>query len=53
MSDQTHLHAEHDIAPGDEEQHGVRERIIGYVVGLGLALLLSTFGMSRMKAWIL
>jgi cytochrome o ubiquinol oxidase operon protein cyoD len=41
MSDQTHLHAEHDIAPGDEEQHGIRERIIGYVVGLGLALLLT------------
>jgi cytochrome o ubiquinol oxidase operon protein cyoD len=41
MSDQTHLHVEHDIAPGDEEQHSVGERIVGYVVGLGLALLLT------------
>ncbi|MEH2492214.1 cytochrome o ubiquinol oxidase subunit IV [Bradyrhizobium sp. AZCC 2230] len=41
MSDQTHMHVDHDIAPGDEEQHSVGERIIGYVVGLGLALLLT------------
>ena len=41
MSDQTHVQVEHDIAPGDEEQHSVGERIIGYVVGLGLALLLT------------
>lgn len=41
MSDQTHLHVEHDIAPGDEEQHSVGARIVGYVVGLGLALLLT------------
>ena len=41
MSDQTHMHVEHDIAPGDEEQHSVGERIIGYVVGLGLALVLT------------
>ena len=41
MSDQAHMHVEHDIAPGDEEQHSVRERILGYVVGLGLALLLT------------
>lgn len=41
MSDQTHTHVDHDIAPGDEEQHSVGERIIGYVVGLGLALLLT------------
>lgn len=41
MSDQTHMHVEHDIAPGDEEQHSVGERIVGYVVGLGLALLLT------------
>ena len=41
MSDQTHVHVEHDIAPGDEEQHSVGERIIGYVVGLVLALLLT------------
>lgn len=41
MSDQTHMHVEHDIAPGDEEQHSVGERIAGYVVGLGLALVLT------------
>lgn len=41
MSDQTHMHVEHDIAPGDEEQHSVGERVVGYVVGLGLALLLT------------
>ena len=41
MSDQTHMHVEHDIAPGDEEQHSVGERILGYVVGLGLALILT------------
>lgn len=41
MSDRTHMHVEHDIAPGDEEQHSVGERIVGYVVGLGLALLLT------------
>ena len=41
MSDQTHMNVEHDIAPGDEEQHSVGERIIGYVVGLALALLLT------------
>jgi len=41
MSDQAHAHVEHDIAPGDEEQHSVGERITGYVVGLGLALLLT------------
>lgn len=41
MSDQTHMHVQHDIAPGDEEQHSVGARIVGYVVGLGLALLLT------------
>jgi cytochrome o ubiquinol oxidase operon protein cyoD len=41
MSDQAHTRTERDIAPGDEEQHGVGERVIGYVVGLGLALLLT------------
>ena len=39
MSDQTHI--EHDLAPGEEEQHSVGERILGYVVGLGLALILT------------
>jgi cytochrome o ubiquinol oxidase operon protein cyoD len=41
MSDQMHMHVQHDIAPGDEEQHSVGERVLGYVVGLGLALLLT------------
>jgi cytochrome o ubiquinol oxidase operon protein cyoD len=29
----------HDLAPGDEEEHSVGERLLGYFVGLGLALL--------------
>jgi len=41
MSDHTQVRADHDIAPGDEEQHNVGQRILGYVVGLGLALLLT------------
>jgi cytochrome o ubiquinol oxidase operon protein cyoD len=28
-----------DLAPGDEEEHGIGPRLIGYFVGLGLALL--------------
>jgi len=42
MSDlsQHGLH-EHGLAPGEEEEHSVSARIIGYVVGLGLALLLT------------
>lgn len=30
-----------DLAPGDEEEGGVGLRVLGYVVGLGLALLLT------------
>ena len=41
MSDLTHTSIEHDLAPGEEEQHSVGERVLGYVVGLGLALLLT------------
>src|SRR3982751_2531895 len=41
MSDQTHMPAGHDLAPGEEEQHSVGERVLGYVVGLALALLLT------------
>ena len=41
MSEQTHDVAEHDLAPGEEEQHSVGARILGYVVGLVLALLLT------------
>jgi cytochrome o ubiquinol oxidase subunit IV len=29
----------HDLAPGDEEEHSVGERLLGYFIGLGLALL--------------
>jgi len=32
---------EHDLAPGEEETHSVGVRVLGYVVGLGLALLLT------------
>ena len=28
-----------DLAPGDEEEHGIGPRLLGYFVGLGLALL--------------
>ncbi|MGY8661265.1 cytochrome o ubiquinol oxidase subunit IV [Bradyrhizobium sp. UFLA05-109] len=41
MSDLTHRPVEHDLAPGEEEVHSVGERILGYVVGLALALLLT------------
>lgn len=41
MSEQTHGVAEHDLAPGEEEQHSVGARVLGYVVGLVLALLLT------------
>ncbi|MBR0811154.1 cytochrome o ubiquinol oxidase subunit IV [Bradyrhizobium diazoefficiens] len=41
MSDQTHVRTDHDLAPGEEEQHSIGTRILGYVVGLVLALLLT------------
>ena len=41
MSELTHEPARHDLAPGEEEQHSVGARVLGYVVGLGLALLLT------------
>lgn len=41
MSDQTHGMGRNDLAPGEEEQHSVGARILGYVVGLVLALLLT------------
>ena len=31
-----------DVAPGDEADGGVAQRVLGYVVGLGLAILLTT-----------
>ncbi len=40
MSD-AHLHHEADLAPGDEHEVSVRLRVIGYLVGLGLAILLT------------
>jgi cytochrome o ubiquinol oxidase operon protein cyoD len=30
-----------DVAPGDEAEGGVAQRVLGYVVGLGLAILLT------------
>ncbi len=31
----------HDAAPGDDEEHSIREGIQGYLIGLGLASLLT------------
>jgi cytochrome o ubiquinol oxidase operon protein cyoD len=39
MTDQTHNTP--DVAPGDEEEVRVGPRLLGYVVGLGLAILLT------------
>ena len=42
MSDQGHdLHHPTDLAPGEEEEARVGPRLLGYVVGLGLAVLLT------------
>jgi cytochrome o ubiquinol oxidase subunit IV len=42
MSEQAQELYEHrDVAPGDEEEVRVGPRLIGYVVGLGLAVLLT------------
>jgi cytochrome o ubiquinol oxidase operon protein cyoD len=42
MSDQFQgLHSDLDVAPGDEEEARVGPRLIGYAVGLGLAILLT------------
>jgi cytochrome o ubiquinol oxidase operon protein cyoD len=40
MSD-VELHRDADLAPGDEEGVSVKVRVLGYVVGLGLAILLT------------
>ena len=40
MSD-VELHHQPDLAPGDEETTSVRLRVLGYLVGLGLAILLT------------
>jgi cytochrome o ubiquinol oxidase operon protein cyoD len=39
MSDQTHDHHPIDMAPGDEEEGRIGPRVLGYVIGLGLAIL--------------
>ena len=42
MSDEVHhLRDQTDLAPGDEEVGSVRNQLIGYLVGLGLAVLLT------------
>jgi len=41
MSDQSHDLYRADLAPGEESEGGIRLRVLGYVVGLGLALLLT------------
>jgi cytochrome o ubiquinol oxidase subunit IV len=42
MSDHVHdMHGQLDVAPGDEEEVRVGPRLLGYVVGLGLAILLT------------
>jgi cytochrome o ubiquinol oxidase operon protein cyoD len=40
MSD-VELHHQADLAPGDEEQASVKVRVLGYLIGLGLAILLT------------
>ena len=41
MSDQSHDLHHADLAPGEEHEGGIRIRVLGYVIGLGLALLLT------------
>jgi cytochrome o ubiquinol oxidase operon protein cyoD len=41
MSDVHHSHDPIDLAPGDEDEGRIGPRLIGYVIGLGLALLLT------------
>jgi cytochrome o ubiquinol oxidase subunit IV len=40
MSDQ-HLHHPMDLAPGDEEEVRIGPRLLGYVIGFALAILLT------------
>ena len=40
MSDMHDIH-QADLAPGDEEQVSVKIRVLGYLIGLGLAILLT------------
>jgi cytochrome o ubiquinol oxidase operon protein cyoD len=41
MSDVHHSHDPIDLAPGDEDEGRIGPRLIGYVIGLGLAVLLT------------
>jgi cytochrome o ubiquinol oxidase subunit IV len=41
MSDSHGLTQQPDLAPGDEEVVNVRDRVLGYLIGLGLAVLLT------------
>jgi cytochrome o ubiquinol oxidase operon protein cyoD len=41
MSELHGTHHETDLAPGDEEEVNVRYRVLGYLIGLGLAVLLT------------
>jgi cytochrome o ubiquinol oxidase operon protein cyoD len=41
MSDRTHELERNDLAPGEENEIDVGKRVLGYVVGLGLAVLLT------------
>jgi cytochrome o ubiquinol oxidase subunit IV len=41
MTDVHHPHNPIDVAPGDEDEGRIGPRLIGYVVGLGLAVLLT------------
>jgi cytochrome o ubiquinol oxidase operon protein cyoD len=41
MTDIHHPHDPVDLAPGDEEEVRIGPRLLGYVIGLGLAVLLT------------
>jgi cytochrome o ubiquinol oxidase operon protein cyoD len=42
MSEQVHnIHDTHDVAPGDEEEVRIGPRLVGYLIGLGLSILLT------------
>ena len=41
MSEQAAEHDRHDLAPGDEEDVRIAPRLVGYLVGLGLSILLT------------
>jgi cytochrome o ubiquinol oxidase subunit IV len=38
---ESHLHGPTGLAPGDEEEVRIGPRVLGYVIGLGLAVLLT------------